>query len=340
MSAEIVKKRGRPKKVISDTVEVEAERAEIVKPRKTRAKSTTTTIKPVTSKTKAKKAPSDATSTIKKASGSLPSQESPTKPSVQQSSKVAHTTTAKIAKSTTTPVTPETSKILSEIREISAKNVSSLHGSTNPSNSPSTLAPSELQSTTAETSTSPRPLVEPTSLPPVTTISGEPISANQPRPTPSPSKIPQPLVGANPASSKPPKLPPKSAPKIPLAALNSAIVDNISTRAGARPNAGGSKNSLPPNYKPVARKVTMAIVAMPIVIVTSWVLYQRCTLLDYLSKDISIPPPFFDRSRFPWLIYLAVVLGEDRKLLVKPGLTPVETNSVEAGGSRGKESST
>ena len=32
----------------------------------------------------------------------------------------------------------------------------------------------------------------------------------------------------------------------------------------------------PPNYKPVARRVTAALVAMPIAIVTSWLLWERC----------------------------------------------------------------
>jgi hypothetical protein len=35
---------------------------------------------------------------------------------------------------------------------------------------------------------------------------------------------------------------------------------------------------LPSNYKKVANKVTMVIVAMPILLVTSWVLYERCEL--------------------------------------------------------------
>jgi len=81
-------------------------------------------------------------------------------------------------------------------------------------------------------------------------------------------------------------------------------VSNISTRAGARPNVGSGK-PLPKNYKPIARKVTMAIVAMPIAIVTSYVLYQR------------------------------LVLGEDRKLLVKPGLSVVETPAAVEGNAEG-----
>jgi hypothetical protein len=41
----------------------------------------------------------------------------------------------------------------------------------------------------------------------------------------------------------------------------------------------------------VARKVTMAIVAMPIVIVTSWVLYQRRKLYTYHSCSCPLTWP-------------------------------------------------
>ena len=55
----------------------------------------------------------------------------------------------------------------------------------------------------------------------------------------------------------------------------------------------------------------MAIVAMPILIVTSYVLYERCESSGrtYVARLI---------------LMFIVVLGEDRKLLVKPGLTKVE----------------
>ncbi|KAH8669690.1 hypothetical protein BGZ60DRAFT_357039, partial [Tricladium varicosporioides] len=79
---------------------------------------------------------------------------------------------------------------------------------------------------------------------------------------------------ASPVNTKPI---PTSKPKIPIAALNSEIVSNITTRAGARPNQAGAK-PLPQNYKSAARKVTMTIVALPIAIVTSYVLYQRLIL--------------------------------------------------------------
>ncbi|TVY32451.1 hypothetical protein LSUB1_G008289, partial [Lachnellula subtilissima] len=111
---------------------------------------------------------------------------------------------------------------------------------------------------------------------------------------------PNPITTAPKPNISPPKppptakatAPPATKPHVPLAELNSAIVSNISTRAGARPNTAGSR-ALPPNYKSVARKITMGIVAAPILIVTSYVLYER------------------------------LVLGEERKLLGKTS-TPAE----------------
>jgi hypothetical protein len=46
---------------------------------------------------------------------------------------------------------------------------------------------------------------------------------------------------------------------------------------------------LPSNYKSVANKVTMVIVAMPILLVTSWVLYERCELFIYLFPSSPAP---------------------------------------------------
>jgi len=61
-----------------------------------------------------------------------------------------------------------------------------------------------------------------------------------------------------------------------MVGLNKAIVGDIAGRAGARPNTSGGANPLSKSYKSAARKVTMTIVALPIAIVTSYVLYQRC----------------------------------------------------------------
>lgn len=85
------------------------------------------------------------------------------------------------------------------------------------------------------------------------------------------------LHSSAPFQSKPVPHPTPESTKPPLSALNSAIVNNITTPNGARPNRGGQQQ-LPPNYKPVARKVTLAIVALPVLLVTSWVLWDRLVM--------------------------------------------------------------
>jgi hypothetical protein len=149
-----------------------------------------------------------------------------------------------------------------------------------------------------------------------------------PTPTP-PSKPPLPKVEKEPPVSSQydalntSPIPPASQPhtqqpqkSIPIAALNSTIVSQISSRAGARP--GRPPTDLPANYKPVARRVTLAIVALPIAIVTSWVLYQRRKFSIYLQCLDS----YIDRADIA--DGLQVVLGEERKHLVRPGMVMVE----------------
>jgi hypothetical protein len=63
----------------------------------------------------------------------------------------------------------------------------------------------------------------------------------------------------------------------------------------------------------------MAIVAMPIAIVTSWVLYERCKVPSWIWKIGHV------------LITGKVVLGEERKNLVKPGMAVVETPAAAEG---------
>lgn len=309
MSTEVVKKRGRPKKVIHDLVEVEM--AESTKKATTRAKSTAATKEPAKPKAAIQKTSPTAKPVEAVSSPSLPQRIS-AKSSAQQTSDVSHIPPAeplKITKATSTRITPETSKILNQVRELSTKNTTSMAGFSKHSKA-SPTAGSKPPPTTSKTTTPPPRKPTATSPPPTTSAKAK--LTNPQQLSPAPPKVAQsnPLAEAVPPKTSPETPnPSKPAPKIPLASLNSTIVDNISTRAGARPNTGSSKNQVPPNYKPVARKVTMAIVAMPIVIVTSWVLYQR------------------------------LVLGEERKLLVKPGLTMVETNAVEAERSSGKDGS-
>lgn len=121
---------------------------------------------------------------------------------------------------------------------------------------------------------------------------------------------------------------PKPKPHIPIAALNSAVVSNISERAGARPNTARSK-ALPQSYNTVARKITLAIVAMPIAIVTSYVLYQRCKCS---SSKIQVDGEAKNRINRN-----AVVLGDDRKLLVVPGMAKVESPPTESSKNEGSK---
>ncbi|TVY52124.1 hypothetical protein LCER1_G005115 [Lachnellula cervina] len=269
MSSEIAKKRGRPKKVISDPVESEI--PETTKKSTIRAKST----KAAASKSstpKAKTATPAKASASKPAASSLPPQKSTTSKTPSPPAKKPESQTPPLASAKQppkTPVTPETSKILSKVRELSHETIRKSEEAAE-SSKPS---PKHLDSEPAPTPQTTTPLPHPTATAAKPNIS-------PPKPPPAPKAT----------------APPTTKPHVPLASLNSEIVSNITTRAGARPNTAGSR-ALPANYKLAARKVTMAIVAAPILIVTSYVLYER------------------------------LVLGEERKLLVKP-LPPVESDQA------------
>ncbi|KAH9209832.1 hypothetical protein DL95DRAFT_449150 [Leptodontidium sp. 2 PMI_412] len=345
MSTEVAKKRGRPKKVISDPVEVGVEMQESAKKKvgTTRAKSTKTVAKA----TKAAKGDGVKKSVVKAggASAGLKSvpkiEEAPGKSGGKEGGKATPATPATTTRSSTTTATA-TSKILEQVKEMEARKegVSQESAKEATAAAGKGLAPEaakeversqqELvakQSTEASKAqsraTAKSNPVPPQQKPSSSSKSPDPkIAAKQPPP-------PQPPVGkaTPPPSSPPPSSPPPSAkptpapapkptptpttkPHVPLAQLNSTIVSNIATRAGARPNTPGSQQ-LPKNYKPVARKVTMAIVALPILIVTSYVLYQR------------------------------LVLGEEKKMLVQPQQNPVrgEVKKAEPPSTSSAESS-
>ncbi|KAH6692803.1 hypothetical protein BKA61DRAFT_624635 [Leptodontidium sp. MPI-SDFR-AT-0119] len=322
MSAEVAKKRGRPKKVISDPVEVGVEITESAKKvGTTRAKSTKTVAKA----TKAAKGDGVKKSVVKAggASAGLKSvpkiEEAPGKSGVKEGVKVVGGKSTPARPATTTAAA--TSKILEQVKEMEAKKAGvsqeSAKGTTaavgkglapeaakEVERSQQELATKESKSGVTAKSNPVPPQQKPSS----SSKSPDPkIVAKQPPP-------PQPPVGKTtpPPSSPPPSAKPTPTPKshIPLAQLNSTIVSNITTRAGARPNTPGSQQ-LPKNYKPVARKVTMAIVALPILIVTSYVLYQR------------------------------LVLGEEKKMLVQPQQNPVrgEVKKAEPPSTFGNQSS-
>lgn len=283
MSAEVVKKRGRPKKVVSEPVA--AESMEPVK-KGTRQKSTKASAPlSATTSNEAAKLPmataEDAsitpiaaqkkTNRIKTPTVAANTSSSPPTTPPEAISETLPAATKSPTKSSPPKVTPANSKILNQVRALSSKAPSAAKSSSAASKSPNPTSPSPTTSkntklpfqTNAAKPSAPAPPSKP-SLP--KTVQEHPVSSQsdvlnasllQPSPIPSTS---------HPHTQQPQK-------RVPIAALNSSIVSQISSRAGARP--GRPPTDLPANYKPVARRVTLAIVALPVAIVTSWVLYQR-----------------------------------------------------------------
>ncbi|KAI9051771.1 hypothetical protein LZ554_004038 [Drepanopeziza brunnea f. sp. 'monogermtubi'] len=250
MSAEIVKKRrGRPKKVISDPVEVEI--PESVQTSTTRTKST---------KAGAKKG--KATPVI---SAKVSADKKPVSRTVETSA------------ATRIPSTTTTSKILEQVRRLESRKASVPDSPARNVVEQTIQDPSEAAPRIIASNVSLEDIQPKSSAPPPTTR-----AANAAKPAP---VNPPPPVDMSP----PPPAAPASKADVPLRELNSAIVSDISTRAGARPNTSSGSRALPKNYKPVARKVSAAIVAMPILIVTSYVLYQRLVLGQ--EKKLLVPPP-------------------------------------------------
>ncbi|KUJ09622.1 uncharacterized protein LY89DRAFT_690085 [Mollisia scopiformis] len=272
MSAEVVKKRGRPKKVISDPVEVEL--PDLKKKSTTRAKSTKAVPKPakVPTTTAAKTVqPKKSVSSSSGTPATSKTSSQPTAPSKlakavseQPESKRA----AAPVENPTIKAEPPTSKILEQVRELEAKK-----STTQQPSQPSMPAKAVSKTVAAAKST------PPSNTPSTNTKPAAEVKA----PTSNP-------LSKKPAASPPPPPPkPTSKPHIPIAALNSEIVSNISTRAGARPNTSGSKD-LPKNYQSVARKVRNTIVALPILIGTSYILYQRFVLGEEQKQLIPVQP--------------------------------------------------
>jgi hypothetical protein len=326
MSAEIVKKRGRPKKVLADAIEQEVVESPKVT---TRGKSTKAVAKPKTTTT-TKTMPEPARKAVrvsKAAPAALAIPRNFVTPVAAQAVKETPKATVSPKAATTPPVASKPAKpfvgqVNAELVSASGESVATVSRPDMQTPLMTTLTPSEPTQTqsqkkaprtiatppqpakaipqtssshskplpTASTalksapslpfSAKPTPVTPDTSriLSQVSNLSAKQNLAPPPETPQAPSKVlpimPAPLSTtpvAKSSSSKPP-----TPPKIPVAALNSKIVENIAGRAGARPNARGGGGALPPNYRPVARRVTATIVALPIAIVTSWVLYQRC----------------------------------------------------------------
>jgi hypothetical protein len=195
-------------------------------------------------------------------------------------------TTQSSIKSSPPKVTPTNSKILNQVRALSsktpsaAKSYSATSKHSNPTSPTSTTSSTVLsKSTKSLTQTN-----ETKSSAPAPSSTTSPPKAQQESPLSSRAgipKTPSSQPSSSPSSSQPQTQTPQKS--IPIAALNSTIVSQISSRAGARP--GRPPADLLVNYKPVARRVTLAIVALPIAIVTSWILYQRRKFSIYLQCD-------------------------------------------------------
>lgn len=267
--AEIVNKRGRPRKVVTDPVKVEV--PDGVNSATTRAKSTKAAS---ASAKKAKAAPAKAPVARKSVASSAAAAAAAAKKAVSASSAKPVPVEAKVAvpvkpvqspkeKSGSAapgrkPDTVQSSKILREVQALQAERASTPADGKDAAQKVR-REPSRPSLTTTTTVAS-RPSIE--NAQPKTALLNATHNANHMRSAP---------------VRPPPPMPPPSAPKphVPVAELNSAIVSKISTRAGARPTTSGSQQ-LPKNYKQVARKVTAVMVALPILLVTSYMLYKRC----------------------------------------------------------------
>ena len=94
------------------------------------------------------------------------------------------------------------------------------------------------------------------------------------------SRVP-PRQPSDPAEPPPPasstKVYTPRTPYLSPSALNAFAVSTLSAQAHpSRPAPKVRGGSLPKNYKAAARRITLAMVAAPIAIVTSWVLWERC----------------------------------------------------------------
>lgn len=292
MSAEVVaKKRGRPKKIVSEPIEVES-----IKTTTTRAKSTKAITKPVPAKTVAAKSatatkPIPASKTapvsVRKTSApkvvtpksSLPKAPTPISTTANTIKSPPPTNPKPAVKVESRKDTVQASKILSQVQE--------KHGS--PTTKFTASQPSSKQPTPSSQILPPRTAAPLSNTPVAGQIESVKIPVQNPPHVAPPTKAAQPPSAAS-STPKPAPLPLKSppppptaapAPKPPIAALNSAIVNNIATRAGAKPVTRSSK-ALPPNYKSSARKVTMVIVALPLLVFSSYGLYQRCEFVGVI----------------------------------------------------------
>ncbi|KAF2270933.1 hypothetical protein CC78DRAFT_538638 [Lojkania enalia] len=246
--AEVVKKRGRPKKV---PVEEVVEEAKIKGTRKASTKATTK----VSAKTTAK------ATVASKPTKSLKAKEDTKKVEV----KAALAKTAKPASTT-----PSTSKIL---REVAVKGTLKISPQSKPPATPESKPAAPIQfsqpsPTTLSTATPPSLTSVSPSTSPKPRITTVPLPANPINPSAPPAARPKPPTRIPHASPKPPSAT-KSPPSPPFAKTE-ASPNPQPAREPPNPNT-----PLPQKYKPAARRVTAIMVGLPILLVTSWELYTR-----------------------------------------------------------------
>ncbi|MCJ1243871.1 hypothetical protein MMC30_001068 [Trapelia coarctata] len=112
------------------------------------------------------------------------------------------------------------------------------------------------------------------------------------------TKPPPKPANSKPASVKAAHAPPSTQPSNPQSSpsafspkkLNAFAVDHLTARAHpSRPPPKINDGRVPDKYKPAARRITYAMVAMPIAIVTSYVLWNRLVMGQERKRLVGEP---------------------------------------------------
>ncbi|KAJ4358452.1 uncharacterized protein N0V89_003035 [Didymosphaeria variabile] len=306
----IPKKRGRPRKVVSDdapTVEPkksvrkastktaaaakEEAPKKVAKATKTPAKATTkTTATKATKATKAATAPKTASAPKSAPSAKIPSA-TKTEQKVIETPKV---------EDKPTPVTPSTSKILEEVYKTGTvkppatgpapenevmlptggvANVTMEQPIHTPPTLSETVPEVQLPTLTPSASSAPQPSPTPTAIPPTSSTSSQP--RHLAHPSLDPPRQPQPQPRNPPTKTH---LPPAETNNNPLPTHPL----NPSKPAHPRPKPISpeelekaanerhiNEGRMPPKYKGAARRVTTILVGIPVILVVGWDLYKR-----------------------------------------------------------------
>lgn len=278
--ATVVKKRGRPRKVVTEAEPVTSETPESGK--KTRGRKATRATDPAEEttgitkrRTAAKKDEATAQAAgVKRTRKPTAAQVATAEIISPPETPILDPATAQTTAASEAPIiTPESSQILSQVRELAAKATAESEAMAADSNPLSYRPTAPLSSLTSSKA-------KQTSKPATTTAMPAKPSTSNTASVLEPSKASPAAAAAAPL--QPPQRPPHPAAPTtthnstlkanPLSAPPSSTASPIPPPAGARP---GRPRPLPPGYNAAARKVTMTIVALPIAIVTSYVLYER-----------------------------------------------------------------